>query len=238
MAQDEPNFILLGADEAPQAMDSLRRRALRLLQAAGDDEPRDDRREAMGFASPAPMSAAEAAPARALAVGFVTMPAVFLVVVMGALAMFGRPAEKQAAETAALHETLQQPASRAASDPVLASAEKTAKGIGIGEDESIGAIALDGDRLAVQVEGPSGARIVIYDFVREETIASPALDVALSAETDRLGALTGPPETPSLAVIELAADVQEPAPAAPEAALTARSDISPTTPTLKPHASE
>lgn len=195
MAPSEPNFILTPDDGALRSVDQLRRRALRLLRQTGAEEARDD-----GFAAaardgidPAPASPA---PARAVMIGVVTMPAVFIVVVMGALALFGKPAapEKAASQTAAV-ETLAQPRGAVGVSLAAAKAGRTAtRGIMLGEDMRVADISLDGDRVALHVESPMGEEIVIYDFARGEVVAEAPIETASVEAVDSLAMLTGAPQ--------------------------------------------
>jgi hypothetical protein len=90
------------------------------------------------------------------------MPAVFLVIVAAIIAVFGRPgADKTPAEAAApAEETV------AAPEP-----EVLPEGIAVPEGAAPGAIALDGDRLAVRLDGPDGVEIVVYDLAKGEIVA-------------------------------------------------------------------
>lgn len=224
MARAEPNFILMAEEEASSPVDQLRRRALRLLQAA-DEAPNDnDRRPRLGFAAPSAM--APPAPARALAVGVITMPAVFIVVVMGALALFGKPASEPRGDAAASAiDTLDQPASRPATSATFASSRPA---ITLGEDRRVTSISLDGDRVALHVESPMGSEIVVYDYVEERIVASAPI-VSASLETgDQLAALTGAPPVASLAIVMPAS----------EPAIETRSANAPNPPTVKPKSAD
>jgi hypothetical protein len=193
MSRTEPNFILMETeDESP--VEQLRRRALRLLQP---DEPssRDDgaRRE-NHFASTA--QAAAPAPARAVAVGVVTMPAVFIFVVMVALALFGKPiAHSQPAIQAAEIDRLDQPAATPALSAIAASAPAgaVAGSILLSEDMHVVGISLDGDRLAMHVESPMGAEIVIYDFEQQRIVDKAPIEAAAVETDDSLAMTTGAP---------------------------------------------
>jgi hypothetical protein len=194
MPRTEPNFILMGdaAEEGPA--EQLRRRALRLLQA--NDTPSDD--DGVGrrghFASAT--VAAAPAPARAVAVGVVTMPAVFIVVVMIALVLFGKPiAHTQRADQAAAFDRLDQPAARPALSATAASAQPVVAtgSIPLAEDTHVVSIALDGDRLALHLESPMGAKIVIYDFNQQRIVETAPLVTAAVDAGDSLAILTGPP---------------------------------------------
>lgn len=199
MARGEPNFILMAEEETPSPVDQLRRRALRLLQAADEAPAESKSRLHMGFAAPASIAPAQPAPARALAVGVVTMPAVFIVVVMGALALFGKPASEPRGDAAApTIARLDQPAPGPATSATFASSKPA---ITLGEDRRVTGISLDGDRIALHVESPMGSEIVVYDYVEERIVASAPI-VSASLETgDELAALTGAPPVASLAIV-------------------------------------
>ncbi|WP_375202066.1 hypothetical protein [Hyphococcus sp.] len=91
-----------------------------------------------------------------------TMPAVFLVAVAAIIAIFGKPKKEETAAAA--------PAAIEGTAPATASSAGGAP-IALGEGQSAGAIALDGDRLAVRVDGPDGAVVIVYDIVKGEEIA-------------------------------------------------------------------
>lgn len=225
MARAEPNFIMMAEDEETSPVDHLRRRALRLLQAADEAPDNGGRRPYQGFAAPAAMGPARPEPARAVAVGVVTMPAVFIVVVMGALALFGKPASEP---RAASIDTLEQPASRPATEATFASS-KSAPAISLGEDRRVRSISLDGDRVAMHVESPMGSEIVVYDFVAERVVATAPIVSAALESYDQLAAITGaPPPVVNLATV---------APA-PESPIESRTATAPVPPTMKPKSAE
>lgn len=205
MARSEPIFVVLPEiDAAAAGVDRLRRQALRLIQGAADagDPPRLERPKRDHFSGAPADPAASPAPARALMVGVVTMPAVFLVVVMIALALFGRPAPKvgAAVETAAL-DRLQQPSARPATSASLSAAGTQAPqfvGIRIEEDARISGISLDGDRVALHVEGPMGQEILIYDYSKDRVISQTPIEAASLEADDSLAMLTGAPPAPSI----------------------------------------
>lgn len=229
MARAEPNFIMMAEEEEPSPVNQLRRRALRLLQAADEAPGEPLKRPQTGFAAPAALGPVEPEPARALAVGIVTMPAVFIVVVMGALALFGKPAsEPKAARAAGNFDRLEQPASQSATGATLASS-KTGPSIALGEDRRVTSISLDGDLVAMHVESPMGSEIVVYDYVAERVVASAPIVSASIKTEDQLAAITGaPPRVASLAVI---------APAIDEVVET-RGANGPLPPEIKPRAAE
>lgn len=218
MSRAEPNFILMAGDDEPSPVDQLRRRALRLLKAAESEaEERDEvRRDFPGFAAPAAFSPVRPAPARALAVGIVTMPAVFILVVMVALALFGKPASAPKADqiAAADVDTLEQPAARTAALPTFVSAQSS-PAVAIGEDRRITGISLDGDRVAMQVESPMGTEIVIFDFVEGRIIASTPIVTSSAAVDDQLSSLIGAPPPGTLANLTIVVPSTG-APVAPE----------------------
>lgn len=112
--------------------------------------------------------------ARNLFIAIVTMPIVFLLVVMAVIALFGKPGvktEKVAAapETAPAQSVLSQPAPLAATGAQTVSAfEPSSLILPAGED--ITAMAVDGDRLVLRVKGPSGSAIVVYDMAAGATV--------------------------------------------------------------------
>lgn len=227
MARAEPNFIMMADDEGASPVDQLRRRALRLLQAA-EEAPESAAPRHHGFAAPAALGPIKPEPARAFAVGVVTMPAVFIVVVMGALALFGKPASEPSMSADAAVATLEQPASRSAIGATLASS-RPASAISLGEDRRVRDIALDGDRVAMHVESPMGSEILVYDFVAQRVVASTPIVSASLDSQDHLAALTGaPPPVVNLATI--APTMQAPA--------EIKMPDAPVPPTLKPKSAE
>ena len=228
MGRAEPNFIMMTEDEDASPVDQLRRRALRLLQAADEAPSGAGRAPHAAFAAPAAVGPIKPEPARAFAVGVVTMPAVFIVVVMGALAIFGKPASGPGPEaTAAKFDTLEQPASRSATAATLASA-KSAPAIMLGEDRRVTGISLDGDRIAMHVESPIGSEIVVYDYANGRVVASAPIVSAQIDTLDQLGSLTGAPPLANLAIV---------APAAEPAIATKIADA-PVPPTMKPKSAD
>jgi len=203
MSRTQPNFVLMADDaEARSPVEELRRRALRLLQQADETPETDPRPRHAGFGAPAAIGPIDPPPARALAVGVVTMPAVFVVVVLVALALFGKPAAGPENESEDGVEMLAQPEARPATGPAFAStAGFVDNGLGISEDSRIESVSLDGDRVAIHVESPSGAEIIIYDFIERRVIAAtPIVTAALSTDV-RLAYLTGAPPVANLSTI-------------------------------------
>ncbi|MCB2114180.1 MAG: hypothetical protein KDD85_11625 [Parvularculaceae bacterium] len=204
MSRTQPNFVLMPEEEEERSpVDALRRRALRLLQQADERPGENERVRRVGcFAAPAALGPVEAAPARAFAVGAVTMPAVFVVVVLVALAVFGKPATSPQSDETATVETLTQPHARAATGATFAATsgfENNA--IGIGEDSRIEGVSLDGDRIALHVESPNGAEIIVYDYVEGRVIALAPIVTAGIAEGDGLARRAGAPPIARLSLI-------------------------------------
>lgn len=147
-----------------------------------DSEPREaDRLEF--DAPPTAGSIAARIGAKNLLIIIVTMPFVFLVVVMSIIAIFGRPDDdKIAAAPATVRSTpvaaLEQPAATngaRATLPLPASIGDSAAAIALPAGGEAGAISLDGDRLAVRIESPEGAMIVIYDLTTNAVIQTVPL---------------------------------------------------------------
>lgn len=205
MPRSEPNFVVLpDMDAAAASIEKLRRQALRLIQgAAGAEDTLRLEGPKRDYFSGAPAAAASPAPARALMVGVVTMPAVFLVVVMVALALFGRPAPKTDEFVAGYeaHDRLLQPSAQPATGASYSAARSQSPqsaGIEIAEDARISGIALDGDRVALHVEGPMGQEILIYDYQKGRMIAAAPIETASLGADDSLSMLTGAPPAPSV----------------------------------------
>jgi hypothetical protein len=121
--------------------------------------------------------------AKNLLIIIVTMPFVFLVVVMAIIAVFGNPNDKAGrladeATPGAVRSTpvasLEEPAqgARRVTMPISASAEDLASAIVLPEGTAAGAIALDGDRLALRVDSVDGGMIIIYDLASDEVVKS------------------------------------------------------------------
>jgi hypothetical protein len=239
MSPSEPNFILTPDDGAPRSIEQLRRQALRLLQQSGADEARDESAASAAHSRIDPAPAPPAA-ARAVMIGVVTMPAVFIVVVMGALALFGKPAtpDKASPRVAAV-ETLAQPGGAPAVGVSLAAAKASraeTRPIMLGEDMRVADISLDGDRVALHVESPMGEEIVIYDFARGEVVAEAPIETASVEAVDALAMLTGAPLPGSKPVAAIAGPAPEIlATAAP--IFEARAPATPGAPSMKPRRS-
>lgn len=104
--------------------------------------------------------------ARNLWIIILAMPAVFLVVVAAIIAVFGKPG---AADRGAKGAETEAPAIEdvAEQTPV----ELLPSTIEAPAGAVPGAIALDGDRLAVRLDGPDGVVVVVYDLAKGEVVA-------------------------------------------------------------------
>jgi len=240
MSGSEPNFVMTADGEAPKSADQLRRQALKLLQQG--DDAREWERRFQGAAGAAPERAeraGEPAPARAVMIGVVTMPAVFLVVVMGALALFGKPVgETKGAAAVADVETLEQPSTVQATSPSFAAARSTAASrpaIALDEDMRIADISLDGDRVALHVESPFGQEILIYDYAKGRVVAEAPIETASVEAVDSLAMLTGAPQAAPkiVAPSPTASAVETP----PEVAAPSQPAATPRAPSIKPRGS-
>jgi len=106
--------------------------------------------------------------ARNLIIVIITMPLAFVAVVAASLALFGKPGGEDEAtspdivRSVAASEVLTQPP-QGVTPPAPVSAAARASLV-LSAKEDIAAMALDGDRLALRVKGPSGGSIVIYDL--------------------------------------------------------------------------
>jgi hypothetical protein len=113
--------------------------------------------------------------ARNLLIIIVTMPLAFLIVVMGVIAVAGKPGKEEETVTAgAVRSTpaeyadvLEQPARQTVlpATPASLFAEDAAPLV-LPEGAKIGSMTLDGDRLAVRIDRQGGGEILIYDIAR------------------------------------------------------------------------
>ena len=113
-----------------------------------------------------------------------TMPAVFIVVVLASIAVFGQPQSDMAtpaATTASADTVLEQPARGAVapSNVALQSDAFNAAPVMLDADARVTSISLDGDRVAMHVESAGGVEIIIYDLTRGRTVA--AVPIKMSA---------------------------------------------------------
>lgn len=108
---------------------------------------------------------------RNLMIIIVTMPLVFLAVVAGIISVFGGDDDDAAivspAAVPVIAERLAEPAPLAAQANGATAAAAIAanpSAIGLPAGSDVTAMSLDGDRLALRVDGPQGGFIVIYDL--------------------------------------------------------------------------
>ncbi|MEM9618728.1 MAG: hypothetical protein AAF936_12275 [Pseudomonadota bacterium] len=146
---------------------------LGMEQRGHDDESPLEFREA----APSASSVASMIGTKNLLIIIVTMPFVFLVVVMAIIALFG--GSDDAVETASpgavrsvSTDALEEPAANAQRVvlPLPAATDGPLAGITLPAGAEAGAISLDGDRLAVRVESDDGAMIVIYDLTQNTVV--------------------------------------------------------------------
>ncbi len=200
--ESEPNFVMVPPDPLTQSAERLRRQALRLLTEMPADSDAHRAEPAPGRSGQAQRDEGmSASPASSMIVGILAMPAVFLAIVFVALAAFGRPGDFGGAVAGAA-DPLEQPlqargqsrAQARALAPSLVSASSDARGvISLSDDARIQSIALDGDRIALHVEGPGGREILVYDYREGRQIATAAIETFATEATDTLSMLTGPP---------------------------------------------
>lgn len=110
---------------------------------------------------------------RNLLIVIITMPLVFIVVVMAIIAVFGGKADEAeiaAASTAANPAVVRStPVTGTLSEPALSptnvvAAEIAPEAIVLPDGAVASTMSLDGERLAVRIDGPDGAAIIIYDL--------------------------------------------------------------------------
>lgn len=149
--------------------------------------------EARGFRTPVDDFAASIG-SRNLMIIIVTMPLVFLMVVMGIIGLFGNdeeavitgaaPGAVRSTPVEVLNEPMTSPSTLSpinASAPALINVPIVPGGIDLPDGARAGAISLDGDRLAVRAEGPDGVEIVIYDLTRGAVVQR--VPITAAAET-------------------------------------------------------
>jgi predicted acyltransferase (DUF342 family) len=121
-----------------------------------------------------------------------TTPAVFIVVVMASIAVFGSPAGSEAALEApartAAAEILEQPARGAVTPSAVAlqSDSFVAAPVMLDANARVTSISLDGDRVAMHVESENGVEIVVYDLTRGRTIAAVPIRTSSIGSTEHL----------------------------------------------------
>lgn len=121
-------------------------------------------------------SLAQAIGARNLMIIIVTMPLVFLIVVMATIAVFGRPgagkdagADLGMARAGGERETLAQPGPSAQGSTGVTAASPASLTLDpaplvLPPGAEISSMALDGDRLVLSVDGKDGGEIIVYDL--------------------------------------------------------------------------
>ncbi|MEO1251555.1 MAG: hypothetical protein AAFW81_04320 [Pseudomonadota bacterium] len=137
-----------------------------------NDKPQDDEQVTIDLEAPQAMdSLAASIGARNLMIIIVTMPLVFLVVVMAIIGIFGNRDAEEIEPVAARTEIVRSTPVASLSEPLApgvvaptAAAAAAANAISLPAGAEIGSMALDGDRLALRVDGPDGEAVVIYDL--------------------------------------------------------------------------
>lgn len=126
---------------------------------------------------------------RNLMIIIVTMPLVFLVVVMAIIAVFGGNDDDAVASVAppAASPVVRSTPVEVLSEPAIAGVQSVlpvnaAAPIALPDGAEAGAISLDGDRLAVRIDGPDGAAIVIYDLTQGAVIQTVPITDGQSGE--------------------------------------------------------
>lgn len=127
-----------------------------------------------GEASPGGLPLAQAIGTRNLLIIIITMPLVFLVVVLGTITIFGRPgAEREAAPEERVSIELNRDMETLAVPPSALQQAAAPSDIALSIDPAplilpagagISSMAIDGDRLVLRVEDEGGGEIVIYDL--------------------------------------------------------------------------
>ncbi|MEZ5895197.1 MAG: hypothetical protein R3C51_02240 [Parvularculaceae bacterium] len=133
--------------------------------------------------------------ARSIMLAALTMPAVFIVVVLASIAVFGQPQSDvatPAAKTASADTVLEQPARGAVSpsNVALQSDAFYAAPVMLDADARVTSISLDGDRVAMHVESAGGVEIIIYDLTRGRTVAAVPIKMSAAAGADHLAMVT------------------------------------------------
>lgn len=132
---------------------------------AGDPTPTENEPPSEGFGS-----VAESIGTKNLKIAIVVMPFFFLLVTVVLIAMFG--GKDDAADASAAGFSASPSANLVAGAGLEASVSPAVAPLSGG-----GAIALDGDRLAVRVDGPDGIVVLVYDITTGESIARVPVSV-------------------------------------------------------------
>jgi hypothetical protein len=190
------------AGEDPDARERVRRHARQMLvrlELLGDEKAeRVD--EAPGFAARPetpptdfPVGAEPSSP-RNLIIAIVTVPIVFVAVVILSVSVFGRPNAEAAATAgspvAAAIDRIEQPSRHARA--AEASFASSFEAIETPEDSRIASLALDGDHLAMLVESPAGAQVKIYDLSRGAMAAQVPIQKRVEETADAFAPLDQP----------------------------------------------
>lgn len=133
-------------------------------------------------------SLAHAIGARNLMIIIITMPLVFLIVVMAVISIFGRPGDNNDPRLAPVAsatglETLSQPLGGVTTPSAVAYAISPAPLV-VPEGASISSMALDGDRLVMRVEGVGDGEIIIYDLARGAVVQRIPVMAQLASDAD------------------------------------------------------
>lgn len=147
----------------------------------GSNQQNRSNNNGSGFrdAVPTPSSVAGMIGTRNLLIVIVTMPFVFLVVVMAIISIFGRPDDAasdvgRVVQSISPHNgSLEEPAITEPQRvvlPISAMADGTIGGITLPVGAEAGVMSLDGDRLALRVETGEGPMIVIYDLAQNKVV--------------------------------------------------------------------
>ena len=114
-----------------------------------------------------------------LLIVIVTMPFVFLVVVMAIISIFGRSDDavsdvnRVVQSISPTNASLEEPAITEPQRvilPIAATADGSLRGITLPVGAETGAMSLDGDRLALRIETGEGPMIVIYDLAQNTVV--------------------------------------------------------------------
>lgn len=145
-----------------------------------DDTPQAEKTIEIEAVSPAQKfrSLADSIGARNLIIAIVTMPLVFVIVVVGIVGLLGEPdGAREGAAVAGEEEViallqepaLSEPLGDAVVSPLPVSVDAPA-GLALAPGDQIGAMSLDGDRLALRIENANAVRIVIYDIAADRVL--------------------------------------------------------------------
>ena len=152
----------------------------------------DRRRVEDNFNRPYVIEPAGQRQARTIMLAALTTPAVFIVVVMASIAVFGRPdragsAIEVPAQTASA-DILEQPA-RGATTPTAVALQSdafVAAPVLLDAGARVTSISLDGDRIAMHVESENGVEIVVYDLTRGRTVAAVPIRMSSISSPEHL----------------------------------------------------